>query len=91
MQVEITPEIRAALEQHPVGPIRLVGESVSSPVYVIRLDDMANLQELMDKQIRTKLAEADEDIATERIEDWNPQSINQMGRERYDSRRNANS
>ncbi len=49
MNPEITPEILAALEHHPVAPIRLAGKAPSGPVYLIRLDDIANLQEFVDE------------------------------------------
>lgn len=82
MNPQITPEIRSALEQHPVGPVRLEGDSEGGPVYLVRLDDIANLQELIDGRVRDALAEADEDIAAGRIVDWNPEEVKRLGRAR---------
>ncbi len=82
MNPQMTPEIRSALEQHPVGPVRLEGHTDGGPVYLIRLDDMANLQDLIDDRTRNALAEADKDIAIGRIVDWNPVEMKQLGRER---------
>ena len=83
MNPKITPEILSALEQHPVGPIRLEGEAGASPVYLIRLDDIANLQELVDGRVRECLAEADSDIAAGRVGEWNPEEIKRRGHERF--------
>jgi hypothetical protein len=83
MNPKITPEILSALEQHPTGPIRLEGESGTPPVYLVRLDDIANLQELVDGRIRESLAEADADIAAGRTGEWNPKEIKRRGHERF--------
>ena len=80
MNPKITPEIEIALQQHPIGPIRLEGAPGKPPVFLIRLDDVANLQELVDGRIRSALADADEDIASDRISEWNPEAIKQQGR-----------
>ena len=82
MNPQITPEIRSALEQHPVGPVRLDGDAEGGPVYLVRLDDIANLQELIDGRVRDALAEADEDVAAGRIVDWDPEEMKRLGRER---------
>lgn len=82
MNPKITREIQSALEQHPVGPIRLDGDTVTGPVYLMRLDDIANLQEVVDGRIRDKLTEADADIAAGRVEEWNPEEIKRRGHER---------
>lgn len=82
MNPQMTPEIRSALEQHPVGPVRIDGDAESGPVYLLRLDDIANLQELVDDRVRNALAEADKDIATGRVVDWNPEEMKRLGRER---------
>ncbi|MCD0461424.1 hypothetical protein [Roseiconus lacunae] len=82
MNPQITPEIRSALEQHPVGPIRLDGDAEGGPVYLVRLDDLANLQELIDGRVRDALGDADDDIAAGRIVDWNPGEMKRLGRER---------
>jgi hypothetical protein len=82
MNPRITPEIRSALEHHPVGPVRLEGDAEGRPVYLVRLDDIANLQELVDSRIREKLAVADLDIAAGRVEEFDGEDIKQRGRER---------
>lgn len=84
MNPQITPEILAALEQHPVGPIRLDGETPSGPVYLMRLDDIASLQELVEDRIREKLAEADADMAAGRVEELDVEDIKRRGRDRWD-------
>ena len=84
MNPKITPEIQSALDQHPVGPIRMAGDSDTSPVFLVRLDDIANLQELVDGRIREKLAEADSDIEAGLIRDWDPEAIKQRGRTKLD-------
>ena len=84
MNPEITPEILAALAQHPVGPIRLQGDADVGPVYLLRLDDIANLQELIDDRIREKLAEADADIAAGHVEEWDVESVKRRGRDRWE-------
>lgn len=80
MNPKITPEIQSALEQHPVGPIRLEGEPGTTPVFLIRLDDIANLQDVFDNRIREKLAEAEADVEAGRVSDWNAEEIKQRGR-----------
>ena len=82
MNPRITPEIRTALEHHPVGPVRLEGDAEGGPVFLVRLDDVANLQELVDGRIREKLAEADADISAGRVEEFDAESIKRRGRER---------
>ncbi|WP_148080404.1 hypothetical protein [Roseimaritima ulvae] len=82
MNPQITPEIRSALERHPVGPVRLEGDAEGGPVYLVRLGDIANLQELIDGRVRDALVEADEDIAAGRIVDWDPEEMKRLGRER---------
>lgn len=82
MNPQLTPEIRSALEQHPVGPVRLDGDAEGGPVYLVRLDDIANLQELLDGRVREALAEAEHDIAAGRIVDWNPEDMKRLGRDR---------
>lgn len=82
MNPQITPEIRSALEQHPVGPVRLDGDAEGGPVYLVRLDDLANLQELIDGRVRDALGDADDDIAAGRIVDWSDGEMKRLGRER---------
>lgn len=83
MNPKLTPEMQQALQQHPTGPIQLdTDANVGGPVFLVRLDDIANLQQLVDERIREKLADADADIAGERVEEWNPAVIKQRGRER---------
>ena len=82
MNPQITPEIRSALEQHPVGPVRLDGDTDGGPVYLVRLDDIANLQELIDGRLRDALAVADDDIAADRIVNWDPHESRWLERER---------
>ncbi len=89
MNPKITPEIQSALEQHPVGPIRLEGEAGSSPVFLIRLDDIANLQDVVDGRIREKLSEADTDIEIGRVLEWDPNQIKTLGREQLDSQNDS--
>ena len=84
MKQKITPEILTALEQYPVGPILLEGDTAAGPVYLMRLDDIANLQELVDDRIREKLAEADADIAAGRFEEWDVEGVKRRGRDRWD-------
>ena len=82
MNPQITPEIRSALQQHPVGPVRLEGEAEGGPVYLVRLDDIANLQELVDARVRDALTEADQDITAGSVVEWNPSDVKRLGRER---------
>jgi hypothetical protein len=82
MNPKITPEIQSALEQHPVGPIQLDGDVGASPVYLMRLDDIANLQELAEIRIRERLSEANADFAAGRTGDWNPEEIKRRGHQR---------
>ena len=82
MNPQITPEIRNALEQHPVGPVRLSGDSNDEPVYLVRLDDIAALQELADSRVRDALTKADEDMEANQVIDWNPQDLKQLGRQK---------
>ena len=44
MNPQLTPEIRNALEQHAVGPVRLDGDAEGGPVYLVRLDDKEQLR-----------------------------------------------
>ena len=88
MNPKITPEIRSALKDHPIGPVLLEGELDGGPVYLMRLDDIANLQALDDSRIREELTEADEDIAAGRTSEWNADDIKSRGRERA-NRNNA--
>ena len=82
MNPQITPEIRSALQQHPVGPVRLEGEAEGGPVYLVRLGDIANLQELVDARVRDALTEADQDITAGSVVEWNPSDVKRLGRER---------
>lgn len=82
MNPQLTPEMLTALEQHPDGPVRLDGDVQGKPVYLVRLEDMANLQDLVDGRIRNALAEADADIEAGRIVDWDPAEMRRLGRER---------
>ncbi|WP_417731560.1 hypothetical protein [Rosistilla oblonga] len=75
----MTPEIRSTLDKHPVGPVRIDG----GPIYLVRLDDIANLQTLVDSRVGEALSEADEDIAAGRIVEWNPDAMKRLGRERF--------
>ena len=81
MNPRITPEIRTALQQHPVGPVRMEGDAGENPVFLVRLDDLASLQELVDGRIGDALAEAGQDIANDRVTDWDPATIKKQGRE----------
>ena len=83
MNIKITPEIQAALNQHPVGPIRLENSHDDQPVFLLRLDDIANLQELVDGRIKEKLAEADRDIEAGRVSDWDVEKIKQRARNQH--------
>lgn len=84
MNPKITPEIQSALEQHPVGPIRLEGEPGTAPVFLVRLDDIANLQEVVDERIREKLAEADADIESGNVSDWDAEQVKLRGRMNFE-------
>lgn len=86
MNPKITPEIRSALFQHPVGPIQLDDESSNEPVFVVRLADIPNLQAAVDDRIRAKLAEADADIVAGDVAAWNADDIKQRGRQRLRNR-----
>ena len=82
MNPKITPEIRAALSQHPVGPVQLDDDSSSDPVFVVRMADIPNLQALVDDRIRQELAKADADIAAGKVGPWDAEDIKQRGRAR---------
>ncbi len=88
MNPKITPEIRTALNQHPVGPIQLDDESSNEPIFVVRLGDIADLQATVDDRIRQKLAEADADIAAGDIAPWDAEDVKRRGRERLRSETN---
>ena len=83
MNIKITPEIQAALNQYPVGPIRIENSNDDQPVFLLRLDDVANLQELVDGRIQEKLAEADSDIEAGRVSDWDVEEIKQRARRQH--------
>ena len=85
MNPKITPDIRTALQQHPVGPIQLDDESSGEPVFLVRLADISDLQALIDERIRLKLAEADEDIAKGNVASWDTEDVKQRGRLRLDA------
>ena len=80
MNPRITPEIRTALQQHPVGPVRMEGNDGESPVFLVRLDDIASLQELVDGRIQDALSAADQDIADGKVMEWDADAIKQRGR-----------
>ncbi len=83
MNIRITPEIQAALNQYPVGPIRLESDEDEKPVFLLRLDDIANLQELVDGRVQEKLAEADADVKAGRVSDWDVEGIKQRARNQH--------
>ena len=83
MNLRITPEIQSALDLNPTGPIRLVGDSNTSPVFLVRLDDLAKLQKLVDSRLHKKLAEASMDIASQRVVDFDPETVKQEARDEY--------
>lgn len=83
MNIKMTPEIQAALNEFPVGPIRLENSSDDQPVFLLRLDDIANLQELVDGRIQVKLTEADADIEAGRVLDWDVEKIKKRARSQY--------
>lgn len=85
MNPKLTPEIESALKEVPFGPIRLEGSPGSEPVYVVRLDDITGLQQLVDSRVRKKLLEADSEIAAGRIEIWDAEAIKQSGRSRVEN------
>ena len=85
MNPKITPEIRSALSQHPVGPIQLDDDASNEPVFVVRLSDIPDLQAKIDGRIREKLAEADADIAAGRVTPWDVADIKRRGRARLDN------
>lgn len=85
---KITPEIRAALSEHPAGPVQLDDDSSSDPVFVVRLSDISNLQALVDDRIRKELAEADADIAADKVGPWDAEEIKQRGRARLSAQMN---
>ncbi|MEM7456081.1 MAG: hypothetical protein AAF456_17160 [Planctomycetota bacterium] len=87
MNLRITPEIQAALDQYPAGPIRLDSDDDNNPVFLLRLDDIANLQEVVDGRIQEKLAEADADIKAGRVSEWD---IDQLKRKARDQHSNPN-
>lgn len=82
MNPKITPEIRIALSQHPVGPIQLDDELSNEPVFVVRLGDIPDLQATVDDRIRQKLAEADADIAAGNVAPWDVEDVKRRGRAR---------
>ena len=84
----MTPEIRNALRQHPVGPVQLDDESSSEPVFVVRLSDITDLQSKLDERVRQKLAEADADIADGNVASWDAEEVKRRGRARLNARTN---
>lgn len=86
MNPRITPEIRSALQQHPVGPVRLEGDAEGGPVYLVRLDDLANLQQLIDGRVREALTTADQDIADGKLVEWDPSDVKRIALERLSER-----
>ena len=86
MNPKLTLEIRIALSQHPVGPIRLEDDEFSEPVFVVRLADIPNLQSLVDERIRERLEEADGDIAAGNVASWDAADIKRRGRRRLQDR-----
>ena len=82
MNPKITPEIRTALNRHPVGPIQLEDVSSNEPVFVVRLGDIPDLQATADDRIREKLAEADADIAAGKVAPLDLEDVKQRGRAR---------
>ncbi|KAA5539005.1 hypothetical protein FYK55_25760 [Roseiconus nitratireducens] len=55
--------------------MRFDGDTEGGPGYLKRLNDIANLQELIDGRLRDALVEVEEDITAERIVDWDPDEI----------------
>ena len=86
MNPKLTPELRAALNEHPVGPIRLEDDASSEPVFIVRLADIPNLQSLVDERIRAQLREADADIAAGDVATWDAADIKRRGRQRLADR-----
>ena len=82
MNPKLTPELRAALSQHPVGPIQFEDETAAEPVYLVRLADIPSLQSLVDDRIRQKLAEADAAIAAGDVAELDVEDIKRRGRTR---------
>jgi len=82
MNPKITPEIRNALTEHPVGPIQLDDELSNEPIFVVRLGDIPDLQAAVDERIRRELAEADADIVAGDVATWDAGDVKRRGRER---------
>lgn len=82
MNPKMTPEIRDALQRHPVGPIQLDDEVSGETVFLIRLSDIPDLQSKIDYRIRQCLTEADADIANGNVGPWDADDIKRRGRSR---------
>lgn len=87
MNPKLTPEMMSALNQQ-VGPIPLESENSDEPVFLVRLQDIPDLQKLVDKKIKEKLAQADEDIEAGRVANWDVEDIKKRGRARFEKRNN---
>ena len=84
MNPKVTPEIRAALNDHPVGPVPLDDEATGETVFVVRMSDLTHLQSAVGQRIRDNLAEADADIAANRVGPLDAADIKRRGRERLE-------
>ena len=87
MKANITPELRAALDNSPIGPVPLEDASTGETVLLVRLSDLTHLQSCVENNIRAKLTEADADIAAGRIAPMDMADIKQRGRERQSQNR----
>lgn len=81
MNPKVTPELRSALDAHPLGPIQLDDEGSGEPVFLVRLSDIPTLQATVDQRIRQRLTEADADIAAGKLADWDAGDIKRRVRE----------
>ncbi len=83
MILKLTPEMISALRQQ-AGPIAMESDKENETVFLVRLEDVANLQKQVDQTMVTKLQEADKDIRAGKIEPWDVQDIQRRGRMRFD-------
>ncbi len=85
MKAKLTKEQAEALQKQ-IGPIALRNETTNEQVFLVKLEDIPDLQKLVDSTIQMKLAEADENIKNGETGDWDVDDIKRRGRQRFKKR-----